>query len=83
MNTLYNQLFLENSVLSSENKLPLVGLTCQQIEFFSCMSAFCVSQGQLYIGPDIIFGIFSDVHLPLLPLSLADLHEGRGSLALA
>lgn len=47
------------------------------------MSALCVSQGLLYIGPDIIFGIFSDVYLPLLPLSLAHLHEGRGSLALA
>lgn len=38
--------------------MPLMFPTCQQIEFFLCMSALCVSQGLLYIGPDIIFGIY-------------------------
>lgn len=41
--------------------------TCHQIEFSSCMSALHVSQDHLYIGPDIIFGIFCDMYLPLLP----------------
>lgn len=38
--------------------MALMFPTCQQIDFFLCMSALYVSQGLLYIGPDIIFGIF-------------------------
>lgn len=50
----------------------------------SCVCQHCVSQGLLYIGPNIIFGcFFSDMYLPFLRLSLAHLHEDHGRLALA
>lgn len=53
MNSIYNQLFLKTE--RTKENVPDFP-TCQQ-SFFLCMSALCVSQGLLYIGPDIIFGI--------------------------
>lgn len=43
------------------------------------MSALC----SLYRSRHYFWQFVPDVYLPLLPLSLAHLHEGRGSLALA